>query len=106
MEFVAYVSLHPQLASCLGQLVSEIEASFGLLCSRERRVVEDYQPPFFDLVPSDPSFEDMKKVVCVDQQTPTIHNRLYSDPLQCREKQVRNIIKEVGLSYSADKSCK
>ncbi|XP_020640223.3 activin receptor type-1-like [Pogona vitticeps] len=44
------------------------------------RVVEDYRPPFFDLVPSDPSFEDMKKVVCIDQQTPTIPNRLYSDP--------------------------
>uniref|UniRef100_A0A8D0HGD6 receptor protein serine/threonine kinase n=1 Tax=Sphenodon punctatus TaxID=8508 RepID=A0A8D0HGD6_SPHPU len=43
-------------------------------------IVEDYKPPFFDLVPSDPSFEDMKKVVCVDQQTPTIPNRLYSDP--------------------------
>ncbi|KAL8163674.1 UNVERIFIED_CONTAM: hypothetical protein K2H54_033039 [Gekko kuhli] len=43
-------------------------------------IVEDYRPPFFDLVPIDPSFEEMKKVVCVDQQTPTIPNRLYSDP--------------------------
>ncbi|XP_077184724.1 activin receptor type-1-like isoform X2 [Paroedura picta] len=43
-------------------------------------IVEDYKPPFFDLVPIDPSFEEMKKVVCVDQQTPTIPNRLYSDP--------------------------
>ncbi|XP_038608653.1 serine/threonine-protein kinase receptor R3 [Tachyglossus aculeatus] len=44
-------------------------------------MVEEYRPPFFDLVPSDPSFEDMKKVVCVDQQRPTIHNRLAADPL-------------------------
>lgn len=43
-------------------------------------IVEDYKPPFFDAVPIDPSFEEMKKVVCVDQQTPTIPNRLYSDP--------------------------
>uniref|UniRef100_A0ACB8EKV7 Activin receptor type-1 n=1 Tax=Sphaerodactylus townsendi TaxID=933632 RepID=A0ACB8EKV7_9SAUR len=43
-------------------------------------IVEDYKPPFFDMVPIDPSFEEMKKVVCVDQQTPTIPNRLYSDP--------------------------
>ncbi|XP_015265049.1 PREDICTED: serine/threonine-protein kinase receptor R3-like [Gekko japonicus] len=43
-------------------------------------IVEDYRPPFFDLVPIDPSFEEMKKVICVDQQTPTIPNRLYSDP--------------------------
>ncbi|KYO27193.1 serine/threonine-protein kinase receptor R3 [Alligator mississippiensis] len=44
-------------------------------------IVEEYRPPFFDVVPSDPSFEDMKKVVCVDQQTPCIPNRLYSDPV-------------------------
>ncbi|XP_067170350.1 serine/threonine-protein kinase receptor R3 [Apteryx mantelli] len=42
-------------------------------------IVEEYRPPFFDVVPSDPSFEDMKKVVCVDQQTPAVPNRLYSD---------------------------
>ncbi|XP_062975929.1 serine/threonine-protein kinase receptor R3 [Elgaria multicarinata webbii] len=43
-------------------------------------IVEDYKPPFFDMVPIDPSFEEMRKVVCVDQHTPTIPNRLYSDP--------------------------
>ncbi|XP_063149707.1 serine/threonine-protein kinase receptor R3 [Candoia aspera] len=43
-------------------------------------IIEDYKPPFFDLVPVDPSFEDMKKVVCTDQQTPTIPNRMFSDP--------------------------
>ncbi|XP_070790958.1 activin receptor type-1-like [Pituophis catenifer annectens] len=43
-------------------------------------IIEDYKPPFFDLVPVDPSFEDMKKVVCIDQQTPTIPNRMFSDP--------------------------
>ncbi|KAM6308136.1 activin receptor type-1-like [Podargus strigoides] len=42
-------------------------------------IVEEYRPPFFDAVPSDPSFEDMKKVVCIDQQTPVIPNRLFSD---------------------------
>ncbi|XP_053868519.1 serine/threonine-protein kinase receptor R3 isoform X2 [Malaclemys terrapin pileata] len=44
-------------------------------------LVEDYRPPFFDMVPSDPSFEDMKKVVCTDQQTPSVPNRLYSDSI-------------------------
>ncbi|XP_076018087.1 activin receptor type-1-like isoform X2 [Genypterus blacodes] len=43
-------------------------------------IVEDYKPPFHDAVPSDPSFEDMKKVVCVDQQRPNIPNRWFSDP--------------------------
>ncbi|RVE58052.1 hypothetical protein OJAV_G00205450 [Oryzias javanicus] len=42
-------------------------------------IVEDYKPPFHDVVPSDPSFEDMKKVVCVDQQRPNIPNRWFSD---------------------------
>ncbi|KAG2468680.1 ACVR1 protein, partial [Polypterus senegalus] len=44
-------------------------------------IVEDYKPPFYDKVPTDPSFEDMKKVVCVDQQRPTIPNRIYSDSI-------------------------
>lgn len=44
-------------------------------------IVEDYKPPFYDLVPNDPSFEDMRKVVCVDQQRPNIPNRWFSDPV-------------------------
>ncbi|XP_008279453.1 serine/threonine-protein kinase receptor R3 [Stegastes partitus] len=44
-------------------------------------IVEEYRPPFFDVVPSDPSFEEMKKVVCVDQQKPSLHNRLHSHPI-------------------------
>nr|XP_033801032.1 activin receptor type-1 [Geotrypetes seraphini]XP_033801033.1 activin receptor type-1 [Geotrypetes seraphini]XP_033801034.1 activin receptor type-1 [Geotrypetes seraphini]XP_033801035.1 activin receptor type-1 [Geotrypetes seraphini] len=43
-------------------------------------IVEDYKPPFYDVVPNDPSFEDMKKVVCIDQQRPNIPNRWFSDP--------------------------
>lgn len=45
-------------------------------------IVEEYRPPFFDMVPSDPSFEEMKKVVCVDQQRPCLHNRLHSHPVR------------------------
>lgn len=44
-------------------------------------IVEEYRPPFYDSVPSDPSFEEMKKVVCVDQQRPGLHNRLHSHPI-------------------------
>ncbi|MBN3307206.1 ACVL1 kinase, partial [Amia calva] len=39
-------------------------------------IVEDYRPPFFDVVGADPSFEEMRKVVCVDQYRPSVHNRL------------------------------
>uniref|UniRef100_A0A8C5Q0G1 Activin receptor type-1 n=1 Tax=Leptobrachium leishanense TaxID=445787 RepID=A0A8C5Q0G1_9ANUR len=42
-------------------------------------IVDEYKPPFYDVVPNDPSFEDMKKVVCVDQQRPNIPNRWFSD---------------------------
>jgi len=35
-------------------------------------IVNDYQPPYFDLVPSDPSFDDMKQVVCTSQLRPTL----------------------------------
>ena len=35
-------------------------------------VANDYQPPYFDLVPSDPSFDDMKRVVCTSQLRPTL----------------------------------
>lgn len=42
-------------------------------------IVEDYKPPFYDVVPSDPSFEDMRKVVSVDQQRPSLPNRWASD---------------------------
>lgn len=44
-------------------------------------IVEEYRPPFFDLVPIDPSFEEMRKVVCVDQQRPILHNRLHFHPV-------------------------
>ncbi|GIY48722.1 hypothetical protein CDAR_314641 [Caerostris darwini] len=42
-------------------------------------MAEDYHPPFYDMVTNDPSFEDMKKVVCVDQHRPIIPNRWSSD---------------------------
>uniref|UniRef100_A0A8C5NGC5 receptor protein serine/threonine kinase n=1 Tax=Gouania willdenowi TaxID=441366 RepID=A0A8C5NGC5_GOUWI len=46
-------------------------------------IIEDYKPPFYDLVPNDPSFDDMRKVVCVEQQRPFIPNRWFSDPTLC-----------------------
>lgn len=40
---------------------------------------EEYKPPFYECVSSDPSFEDMKKVVVIDQTRPVIPNRWSSD---------------------------
>lgn len=44
-------------------------------------IAEEYKPPYYDVVPSDPSFEDMRKVVCVDQHRPSTPNRWSSDPV-------------------------
>ncbi|CAH1365099.1 hypothetical protein MTP99_001397 [Tenebrio molitor] len=53
------------------------------LCRRtvSNGIAEDYKPPFYDVVPNDPSFEDMRKVVCIDQQRPSLLNRWASDPI-------------------------
>lgn len=42
-------------------------------------VVQDYQVPFYDLVPSDPSFEEMKKVVVDSKMRPTVSSHWYND---------------------------
>ncbi|XP_022226804.2 activin receptor type-1 isoform X1 [Drosophila obscura] len=44
-------------------------------------IAEEYKVPFYDVVPMDPSFEDMRKVVCTDNYRPSIPNRWSSDPL-------------------------
>lgn len=44
-------------------------------------IAEEYKVPFYDVVPSDPSFEDMRKVVCVDNYRPSFPNRWASDPV-------------------------
>lgn len=36
---------------------------------------EDYQLPYYDMVPSDPTLDEMKKMVCQDKQRPGIPNR-------------------------------
>jgi hypothetical protein len=44
-------------------------------------VCEEYVVPYHDVVPNDPSFEDMRKVVCVDQQRPHISNRWQNETI-------------------------
>ena len=38
-------------------------------------ILEEYQMPYYDKVPSDPSLEDMRKVVCDERFRPCISNR-------------------------------
>ncbi|XP_033845277.2 bone morphogenetic protein receptor, type IBb isoform X2 [Periophthalmus magnuspinnatus] len=59
--------------------------SFGLILWEIARrctsggIVEEYQLPYYDLVPTDPSYEDMREVVCIKKQRPSFANRWASD---------------------------
>uniref|UniRef100_A0A3B3UIR9 receptor protein serine/threonine kinase n=1 Tax=Poecilia latipinna TaxID=48699 RepID=A0A3B3UIR9_9TELE len=44
-----------------------------------RGLHEDFQLPYYDMVPSDPSIEDMKKVVCDQKLRPNIPNQCAAD---------------------------
>lgn len=39
----------------------------------------EYQLPYFDLVQPDPAIEEMRKVVCIEKQRPSIPNRWCSN---------------------------
>lgn len=46
-------------------------------------IADDYQVPFYDVVPSDPSFEDMRKVVVDDNRRPVVPNRWAGNEVKC-----------------------
>ncbi|XP_015926481.1 TGF-beta receptor type-1 isoform X2 [Parasteatoda tepidariorum] len=41
-------------------------------------IYENFQMPYFDMVPCDPTIEEMRKVVCDDKQRPNVPNRWHS----------------------------
>lgn len=49
------------------------------LCFLPTGIVEEYQLPYYNMVPSDPSYEDMREVVCVKRLRPVVSNRWNSD---------------------------
>lgn len=51
------------------------------VCRRTKAngIFEEYKAPYHDCVPMDPSFDDMRKVICIDQQRPVLPNRWVSD---------------------------
>ncbi|XP_055031114.1 bone morphogenetic protein receptor, type IAb [Misgurnus anguillicaudatus] len=59
--------------------------SYGLIVWEMARrcvtggIVEEYQMPYWDMVPSEPSYEDMREVVCVKGKRPEVSNRWNSD---------------------------
>ena len=48
--------------------------------------VEDYALPYYDMVPPDPGFDDMHKVVCVDQYRPQVPLRWLADQVSGRHQ--------------------
>ncbi|XP_040052056.1 bone morphogenetic protein receptor type-1B [Gasterosteus aculeatus] len=59
--------------------------SFGLILWEIARrcvsggILEEYQLPYHELVPTDPSYEDMREVVCIKRLRPSFPNRWTSD---------------------------
>lgn len=51
---------------------------------------EDFQLPYYDLVPSDPTIEDMRKVVCEQKLRPSIPNQWQS--CEVRQKSHTDVI--------------
>ena len=47
---------------------------------------DDYQLPFYDAVPSDPTIDEMKKVICVERVRPKIPHRWHTSPVGVAKK--------------------
>ncbi|XP_076456908.1 activin receptor type-1-like [Babylonia areolata] len=69
--------------------------AFGLVlwevARRTGEYAEEYKPPFHESVSSDPSFEDMRKVVVEEQTRPVLPNRWSSDLVM---NQVSKVMRE------------
>lgn len=63
-----------------------------IICPFSLGIYDEYQLPYYDVVPFDPTIEDMKKVVCNERQRPQIPNRWQScevtlcGPQTCTQK--------------------
>ena len=45
----------------------------------ETGLCEEYQVPYFDMLPGDPSFDEVRKVVLTEKRRPSVPNRWYRD---------------------------
>lgn len=43
---------------------------------------EEYQVPYFDMLPGDPSFDEVRKVVLTEKRRPSIPNRWHRDEVK------------------------
>ena len=56
-----------------------ISSSNLFLIISETGLCEEYQVPYFDMLPGDPSFDEVKKVVLTEKKRPSVPNRWYRD---------------------------
>lgn len=54
-------------------------------------IVEEYQLPYYDMVPNDPSYEDMREVVCVKRLRPVVSNRWNSDEVSMLKGEISSV---------------
>lgn len=57
-------------------------------------IVEEYQLPYYDMVPNDPSYEDMREVVCVKRLRPVVSNRWNSDEVSALTGKIASVTME------------
>ena len=57
----------------------QISSSNLFLIISETGLCEEYQVPYFDMLPGDPSFDEVKKVVLTEKKRPSVPNRWYRD---------------------------
>lgn len=62
---------------------------------------EDFQLPYYDLVPSDPTIEDMRKVVCEQKLRPSVPNQWQS----CEVRQKNHISHHRSLEMNPQQVC-
>lgn len=55
-------------------------------------IVEEYQLPYYDVVPNDPSYEDMREVVCVKRLRPVVSNRWNSDEVSMVKEKISSAL--------------
>ncbi|CAB1319323.1 unnamed protein product, partial [Coregonus sp. 'balchen'] len=58
---------------------NEVDIPPNTRVGTKRYMPPEYQLPYHDLVPSDPSYEDMREVVCIKRLRPSFPNRWTSD---------------------------
>jgi len=64
---------------------------------------EDYQLPYYDMVPADPTHEEMRRVVAIERRRPDIANRWQSNEVLITDLTISHLFILYKLIYSPAK---